>query len=311
MKARLDRYPHYIRNLLVSTALAILGGALVFGVAITIMQTNAFLAPRPSQPEETPLDFGLSYEDVRLTSSDGVNLSAWFVSAPQPNGAGLVLVHGHGGNRSALLANAEILAKHGYSTLLLDLRGHGQSEGDLVTYGYLESQDVLAGVEFLVQRPEIQPIKIGLLGQSLGGAAVIHAGSQSDIPRVLIIESTFHSLPAAIEDAFDDMSVLPPSIFAPLVVGLAESKVGVQVDELDLAADLALFAPRACLLIHGEVDDLLPLDHHVILRDAAREPKVAWVIPGMGHESAALFVPEEYERRVINYLDQFLLVQDE
>jgi alpha-beta hydrolase superfamily lysophospholipase len=190
--------------MLLATILALLGGALVFVVAIIQMQTNAFLAPHPSLPEQTPADFDLAFENIELTTLDDITLTAWFIPAPEPNGAALVLAHGHGGNRSALLPNAEILTRNGYSLLLLDLRGHGQSDGDLVTYGFLESQDVLAAVEYLARRSEIDRDQIGLLGQSLGGAAVIHAGAQSEIPRVLVIESTFHSLPAAIDDAFDE-----------------------------------------------------------------------------------------------------------
>ena len=66
----------------------------------------------------------ISYEDVTLTTADGVTISGWYVAGTQPNA--IVVVHGIHANRAYLIPQAVILAQAGYHLLLIDLRGHGR-----------------------------------------------------------------------------------------------------------------------------------------------------------------------------------------
>ncbi|NIS83245.1 MAG: hypothetical protein GTO14_24280 [Anaerolineales bacterium] len=301
---------HYVRNLALTAVLGSLVGILVLIVVLARMQLDALISPNPSIPAETPADYGLAYWEISLETEDGLRLAAWYLPALEGNGTALVLVHGMGANRAALLPTAAILSQHGYSLVLIDLRSHGQSQGDWVSYGYYEGLDVLAAVEFLVEEKGFGRERIGFLGVSLGGAAVIRAASLSDVPHVLVVVSTFHSLPAAIEDGFNQVSALPRWPFAPLVVGLAERRFGLGMGELDLVAMMSRFSPRPVLLIHGAEDGVIPIHHHQALHMGASGMAESWVVVGMGHEDPAHYDPVAFERRLISFLDRALLGRD-
>jgi dipeptidyl aminopeptidase/acylaminoacyl peptidase len=202
-----------------------------------------------------------------------------------------------------MLPTAEILARHGYGSLLIDLRAHGLSDGDMVTYGYQEVHDVIAAFEYLKVRGDIDPDRIGALGRSMGGAAVIRGAARSDIPKFIVIESTFSSLSDLIEDTYAAISIFPQWPFADIIRALAENKVHARVEEVDLVQDLSQPSSLQVFLIHGAEDQLIPIKHHKRLADAIRDGGEFWIIPGMGHTSPAEFVPEEYERRLIRFLE--------
>lgn len=105
---------------------------------------------------ESPADDGLAYESLSLTSSDGLHLAGWYI--PSTNRATVIVVHGYKGDRSGMLPQAQILAAHGYGVLLIDLRAHGQSEGEMISFGKYEVRDVEAAYQYLLTRPEIDQI---------------------------------------------------------------------------------------------------------------------------------------------------------
>jgi len=295
----------YVRNLGITVFIGGFLGLLVIGVALASMQLDALLAPSISQPQESPADYGMSYIDVELVAEDGVRLAAWFVPPVQASSAAVVIVHGLGGNLGSLLPTAAILHNHDYTVLLLDLRAHGESEGEFKSYGYYEALDVLAAVDYLVTDQGILAARVGLMGHSLGGAAVIRAASLRQTPHALIVVSTYQSLQAAIDDAFDDIAALPSWPFAPIMTWAAERRLGLDRELLDLTRMLEGMTPRPALLIHGTADEILPLYHHQALCQAAAWA-TCWAVPGMGHESPARFDPEAYEERMIGFLNDAL-----
>lgn len=295
----------YVRNLGVIVFIGGLLGLLVIGVALASMQLDALLAPRLSHPQETPTHYGLSYETLQLIAEDGVRLAAWFVPTVEGNSGAVVIAHGLGGNRGSHLPTAAMLHEHGYAVLLFDLRAHGESDGEFLSYGYYEALDVLAAVDYLVLERGLPAERIALLGHSLGGAAVVRAASLRQTPHALVVVSTYQSLQTAIDDAFDDIAALPSWPFAPIMAWAAERRLGLDRELMDLTRMLEGMSPRPALLIHGAEDELLPLYHHQALCRAATWA-TCWAVPGMKHESPARFDPEAYERRLIGFLDEAL-----
>ncbi len=244
----------------------------------------------------TPADFGLTYRDVTLTTSDGLKISGWYI--PGNSSEAVITVHGIWGNKQATMPAAIMLHEAGYHVLMIDLRGHGESEGEQITYGYREGLDVTTAEEFLTSLPDVE--KVGAIGHSLGGAAVVRAAAIDERLQALVIESSFSSLADAVNDSFKRHTRLPNWPFAPLVVKAAESKLGITIDQINSVYDLAAMSPRPILIIHGKEDDLFPVSHAYKMYEAAKPPKDLWIIEGLKHEYP-LDYKTEYQKQVLNF----------
>src|SRR5262249_8575357 len=104
----------------------------------------------------TPGSLGLSYETISLIARDGVRLAGWYVMAPGARAA-VILCHGYPMNRQAILALIPPLYRAGFQVLAFDFRALGDSEGTVCTFGKEERWDVLAAIDFLKARSEVDP----------------------------------------------------------------------------------------------------------------------------------------------------------
>lgn len=142
--------------------------------------------PRPPLGDRTPADVGLEHEDVTVTTEDGARLRGWYV--PSTTGAAVVLRHGAGSTRSGVLDHAAVLAGHGYGVLMLDARGHGESGGRGMETGWFGERDTAAAVDLLLDRPDVDPGRVGLVGLSMGGEESLGAVGADDRVRAVVAE---------------------------------------------------------------------------------------------------------------------------
>jgi dipeptidyl aminopeptidase/acylaminoacyl peptidase len=301
-----QRAPGYWRNLFLFGLTALLASLGVLGIRLAHQRAMWLVHPGRSTSHRTPEDVGIAqWREVDFQSADGLSLSAWIV--PPQNGATVILVHGHGGNRAQLLDDAAILVENGYGALLIDLRNSGGSEDGLTTMGYLEILDVGGALAFLSAQPENDPQRIGLLGHSMGGATAILAAAQYPEIKAVIAESSFTSVEDNISDSLQALTGLPPFPFAPLVVWFGEREAGLDISQVSPLDRIGAISPRAVLIVHGELDELIPARNAHQLFAAAGEPKELYVIPNAGHGGLPQAQPEEYRKRVVGFFDQYLL----
>jgi fermentation-respiration switch protein FrsA (DUF1100 family) len=100
------------------------------------------------------------------------------------------------------------------------------------------------------------------------------------------------------------MSIFPRRPFAPLLIGLAERRVGVSIHEVDSAQDLATLSPRAVMIIHGTSDGMFPPHHARKMYAAARQPKELWLVEGLGHANPALEYEAEFREKVLSFFER-------
>lgn len=290
----------YWRRLLWFTGVVSSLAVIFLLTSLVYRHVEVFTTPHRNIHLDYPSNPEIPVIDINLTTADGLNIAGWHLAGSQPKA--VVVVHGIDANRSAVLPEAEAIAGAGYHVLLIDLRGHGLSEGHQNSYGYREALDVLAAVEYAASLPDVA--HIGAVGTSLGGAAVARAAAIDSRLEAVVITSSFSSLPEAVTDAFDNMALLPRWPFAPLIVFWAEQRVGIKISEVNSTRDLATLSPRAVMIIHGTADDLFPVYHAKKMFNAAGQPKTLWLIEGMGHESPVIGREAEYQSRVISFFEQ-------
>lgn len=235
----------------------------------------------PKVVRMTPAKIGLKYEEIRLGTSDGVNLSAWFI--PSDANRGVVLYnHGNGDNVGRLLERIEIFHELGLGTLVYDYRGYGQSEGEPTEEGtYLDSR---AAWKYLVDDRKVPADRIVIWGQSLGGPIAAHLAKETS-PAALVLESTFTSIPELGGDLF---------WFLPV-------KYLVRF-QYDTAGSLReLHCP--VLVIHSRHDNLIPFHHGQRLFELAKAPKQFLEIDGP-HGDGFINSQRIYEKGIDTFMNE-------
>jgi fermentation-respiration switch protein FrsA (DUF1100 family) len=150
---------------------------------------------------DNPARLGLTHEEIFIRTSDGVRIQTWFFPY-SPNAATMLYFHGNAGNISYRLVRVqEFRESLKCNILIVAYRGYGKSDGTPNEKGL--RIDAQAALEYLQTRPGVDPKRIFLYGESLGGAVATHLASQNeDKIQAMILENTFTSIPDMIEVVF-------------------------------------------------------------------------------------------------------------
>ena len=268
---------------------------------------NLINAPMSTRnlPDETPADYSLPFEDVIVTNPDGQKLVGWFI--PSENGAVIIMQHGYKSTRSELLNEAEMMYRHGYGILVSSIRAHDYSEGELITFGLYEVDDMEAWYQYLLTRDDVDPDRIGILGNYYGGMLSIQFAAQNENIKAVVANSAFSSLNDTVSTSVEHFTGLPDFPFAPLIVFWAEQESGFKTEDIDATKSIGRISPRPVFLMQGGADTVISVSSGQRLYDAAGEPKELWFDPALGHVEFDSERAAEYEARVVAFFDQYLL----
>ena len=248
------RITKIILGVLVSILVLIMSGLLMKTRAEAYNLLHAPVANR-ELPNDTPDDFKLEFEDVTVTNPDGMKLVGWFI--PGDNGAVIIMQHGYKSTRSELLNEAEMMHRHGYNVLVTSIRAHDHSEGELITLGKYEVDDMEAWVQYLLARDDVDPTKIGILGNSYGGMLSIQYAAQNKSIKAVVANSAFSSMTDTVSTSVEHFTGLPEFPFVPLIVFWAEQDTGIKMEEIDATQWIPLISPRPVFLMQGGADTVI------------------------------------------------------
>jgi len=261
---------------------------------------GSFLS-RPANHSVGALPAHLQGRDVEFESGSGSKLRGWFI--PGRSGAGaVVLTHGFRGDRRQMLGRASFLSKAGYSVLLFDFQAHGESPGKQITIGYLESRDAQAAVEFM--KNNCPGEKLGVIGLSMGGAAVVLASPALEVDA-MVLEAVYPDIERATADRMERYFGAWARGLGRLLIMQLPLRAGIEKGALRPIDRVgAIKAPK--LIIVGAKDRHTKLDESRELFAAAAEPKEFWVVEEAAHVDVHQMVKEEYERRILDFFEKRL-----
>ena len=257
--------------------------------------------------EESPALLGLEYEDISFPSRDDeLTLCGWYLPV-QDSEQVIIMVHGAGGNRAdpsiGMLDIALGLVEHGYNVLMFDLRGHGESDGNMKSAGYYEKEDLAGAVEYVKGRGFD---RIGVLGFSMGAGTAILATAENDDIDAVISDSGFADLKDVMEPEFSKRTKFPTIFLSPLLF-IVKIIYRVDFTAIKPIECIPEIAPRPVFIIHGEQDDIFDVEHAYRLHQASQNPRnQLWIALQAGHVRAYDVYPEEYISKITAFFAEAL-----
>ena len=250
-------------------------------------------------------DFHVELQDVTIIAADGATLKGWFVHPRDYNGNAVILLHGITDNREGVAGYGHLLLQHGYAVLLPDSRRHGESGGDLATYGVKESDDVHRWVSWIYEHDP--PRCVYGFGESYGAALMLQSLAVENRFCAMAVESPFST---AREMSYERVS-------GPLHLGpwfgrtLGRPAIWSAVLYARLRYGINLLQPSPLtavehskvpvLLIHGDSDRNIAPRHSQLIAAVAPGHVELWLVPHAGHTMAWAAAHSEFESRLLGW----------
>jgi uncharacterized protein len=303
-----------VKMKLMPTALLILGGYLAVAASGGVLMSEGslhlrHLSLRHRQEFATlaRAKYGAELEDAAIRARDGVELKGWYIEPKQYNGRAVILLHGITDNREGVAGYGRIFLDQGYAILLPDARGHGESGGELATYGINEADDVHQWISWLFNHHVAAHQCVYGFGESYGAALVLQSLAVEPRYCAVAVESAFSTAREMSYERVSGPLHLHPwfgkSVGWPMIESaLIYSKARYGVDLLKPSPLDGVKRSRVpVLLIHGAKDRSISPHHAEILAAAAPDRVQLWLVPNAGHTMAWAVAHQEFEDRLVKW----------
>jgi alpha-beta hydrolase superfamily lysophospholipase len=268
---------------------------LSFGAKVRVLFLGANV-PHPRN-QWTPESVGLAYETHWFRGTAGM-LEAWVIRAPAAKGLA-VLFHGYALDKGRMLDVASYFHALGWSSVLVDFRGCGGSQGERTTIGWDEAKDVATTVSWVkTALGESAPV---LFGHSMGAVAILRAVAVEGVrPRAVIADAPFGRLLTTIQNRFALLG-LPVWGMPRLLVfwgGVQNGFDGFAHNPVDYATKVS----SPTLLLRGADDPTVTEAETLAILHALGGRKALHTFPDVGHDSSLAVVGPEWSAVVGPFL---------
>ncbi len=255
-----------------------------------------FVGSLLSQPTNHSIQMPAPFESIRFQNTRGSLL----ITEDLQKCA--LLMHGVRSDRTSMVQRAYFLNSLGITSLLIDLQAHGETPGEMITFGVRESNDARNSVNYL--RNTLGCKKILTIGQSLGGASALLGPSPIEVDA-LVLEMVYPTIEDAVADRLEIRLGKPGRLLAPPLYWQIPIRSGISVEQLR-PIDAIKNYRGALLIIGGSKDQHTKLEETQRLFNAAIGDKDLWIVEGAKHQDLFKFSPAVYRQRLTGFIAQNL-----
>ncbi len=290
--------------ILIIAGILLLIAGVVLPVIITVMMNRR---PQRSYLDSyfiTPFELQVPFENVSFTAGDGVTLRGWWMNGSK--GSVVIGCSGRDGTKADLIGIGTAIWRSGHSVLLFDCRDRGESDSAPRTLGYSEQKDVDAAIRYVTDR--MPGTSMGMLGFSMGGALAIMAAAANGHIRAVVADSPYASLYELVGERLKS-TMIPSAPVMPLVNLFNRLLYGYNLHDVNPSRDVKKISPRPILLIHGELDSVIPVSSVQQVYRKAGDPKELWISQQADHCGTYFLDRQAYMERVAGFFTRHLVPQ--
>lgn len=281
------------------------------GVEVELHKEEADVNKKASPEDQSIMDEARGWyneqspEILEVLSYDDLTLKAKYIKNSQQSDKAVILAHGYRKDRDEMGHLAKFYYDEGFNVLLPDARGHGESEGDYIGYGWHDRFDYIEWISLLINDHQID--QIVLHGNSMGASLVLMTSGE-ELPtevKAIVADSSYTTVKEELTHQLKHLYNLPSFPLLDMTSWMTKLRSGYTFEEAS-AVDQVKKNTLPLLIIHGEDDELVPVWMAHELYEAAGGEKELWIVPDSGHIKGYENRTEEYQQRLKAFLSQSL-----
>lgn len=241
-------------------------------------------------------------KNLSITSFDSIKISARITySSLDTSKSTVILLHGIRSSKNHFLDLSTFLSKNGFNSIAVDLRAHGESEGQFCTFGVKEKKDIKSLIDYLTEKEKLN--NIGIWGQSLGGAVALQALGYDKRLKFGIIESTFTDYKTIVNDYFDLHAGFSYTPLSNYLSNRASSIAGFDSDDAKPMKYCEKIS-QPILMVHGNKDERIDISYgRTNFSKLKSSSKEFMEIKGANHLNVWKVGGDTYFKKIIDFLN--------
>lgn len=247
------------------------------------------------------------FDRWEMDSDDGIHLKGYYLAAPVQSDKTVIIAHGYAGNATQMSGYARMYYERlGYNILLPDARGHGDSGGNYIGFGWPERKDYLKWIQRVLEANG-EKTQVVLHGVSMGGATVMMTSGEELPPNVkaIVEDCGYTSVKDELTFQLKRMYHLPAFPIVDTTSMLTKIRAGYTFNEAS-ALEQVKKSVTPTLFIHGDSDTFVPTEMVHTLYENSPVEKELYIVPKAGHGEAFRMDPVKYESVVTEFVGKFI-----